>query len=186
MSLDLEAMLAEHDAILRGHFALASGRHSSVYFQMARLLAIPAAAWVVGAELARLFREAKVESVIAPALGGVVLSHVVAQALDVPSYFVERVEGEFALRRGFRLRKGERVLVVEDVLTTGGSARAVVQLVARLEAAPVGIGALVNRGEVASDGPPIRALLSVTAPLYAPKDCPLCRDGVPCVKPGSG
>lgn len=173
-------------AVLRGHFKLASGLHSSVYFQCARLLAVPAEADAAGEALADLWRSDRVASVLAPALGGVVLSYTVARALGVPGYFAERAEDRsFDLRRGFRIGKGERVLVVEDVLTTGGSAAKVVDLVERLGAEPVGIGSIVNRGAYRHDRLPVRSLWNLDAPLHDAATCPLCAQGIPIEKPGS-
>ncbi len=185
MSFDLEAALAKHEAIVRGHFELSSGKHSSVYFQLAKLLAVPSDAADAARALADHFRPHGIESVVAPAIGGIVLSFVVAQALNVPSYFTERVGKGFALRRGFKLREGEKVLVVEDVLTTGGSALEVVDLVRRHGALAVGIGAMVNRGNFSAEGIDCHALLNLSAPLYEPGKCPLCLDGKPLEKPGS-
>lgn len=185
MPLELEAALVRTGAILQGHFVLSSGLHSGVYFQCARLLARPAEAAVAGRKIADLFRDEKPQSVIAPALGGVVLSYVVAAALDVPGYFAERSADTFALRRGFELSPGERVLVVEDVLTTGGSALEVASLVRSLGAIPIGIGALVNRAGAHSKEIPMRAILNLQAPLYEPSFCPLCAAGRPVEKPGS-
>lgn len=186
MTWKIEDAMTRTEAILRGHFKLTSGNHSEVYFQCARLLAIPEEAEHAGAALAEKFRGEGIESVIAPAIGGITFSFVVAQALRVPSYFAEREADGFALRRGFRLRDGERVLVVEDVLTTGGSAMQVADLVARLGAGVAGIGSLVNRGGFqAPGGIPTRALWDLRAPLFTPEACPLCAKGLPVVKPGS-
>ncbi len=185
-TFDPEAAMSRTRAILRGHFKLASGNHSSVYFQCARLLAVPAEADAAGAALAGLWSDDRVESVLAPALGGVVLAYIVARALGVPGYFAERNEERgFALRRGFQLARGERVLVVEDVLTTGGSAARVVDLVTALGATPVGIGAIVNRGGYRHESLPVRATWNLDAPIYEPASCPLCASGVAVEKPGS-
>jgi len=185
MSYNLEEALVRCEAILKGHFELASGKHSSIYFQLARLLSYPEEANSAGNAIAELFRSENVESVIGPAIGGIVLSFVVAQALNLPSYFAEHRGKNFILRRGFKFHKGERVLVVEDVLTTGGSAMDVVELVKKNDAVPVGIGALVNRGNFHSDQIVSHALFEITAPMYEPGRCPLCLDKKPLEKPGS-
>lgn len=181
---EIASALTRTSAILRGHFVLSSGKHSSVYFQCARFLARPEEADRAGAALGALFEN--VDCVIAPAIGGIVLSYVVARAMNVPSYFAERADdGSFALRRGFQLRAGENVLVVEDVLTTGGSALKVARLVENLGAKVAGIGALVNRGNVVLGGYTVKALMNLDAPLYDPATCPLCKEGTPVEKPGS-
>lgn len=186
---DLRAALERTGALLEGHFLLSSGRHAGAYVQCARLLAVPAEAEAAGAALADLFRAERPAAVVGPALGGVVLSYVVARALGprVPALFAERVGGSFALRRGFDVRAGERVLVVEDVVTTGGSAGEVVALLRGLGAAPVGVGALVHRGDEASGiaGVPFRAVGRIPIPSYEAAACPLCGEGRPVVKPGS-
>lgn len=185
-AFDPEAAMTRTSAVLRGHFKLASGNHSGVYFQCARLLAVPREADAAGAALADLWRNDRIESVLAPALGGVVLAYIVARALGVPGYFAERSDDRtFSLRRGFHLAKGERVLVVEDVLTTGGSAARVVDLVTRLGAVSVGIGAIVNRGGYRHETLPVRAVWNLDAPIYDPASCPLCAKGMPVEKPGS-
>lgn len=186
MTFSLETSMTRTSAILRGHFKLASGLHSSVYFQCARLLAIPREADAAGESLAEMWRSEGVESVLAPALGGVVLAHVVARALGIPGYFAERNSAQgFDLRRGFQLTKNERVLIVEDVLTTGGSAVKVAELVDRLGATAIGIGALVNRGGFHHAHLPVRALWNLDSPLYPEDACPLCAQGLPIEKPGS-
>ncbi|MEK8023841.1 MAG: orotate phosphoribosyltransferase [Candidatus Hydrogenedentota bacterium] len=185
MTFDIEVSLVRTRAILEGHFVLSSGLHSGVYFQCARLLAHPEEAAHAGKAIAERFSADKPDSVIAPAIGGIVLAHVVAAALRIPGYFAERVGDTFALRRGFELRQGERVLVVEDVLTTGGSALEVADLVRSLGAIPIGIGALVNRAGASSRDIPMRAILNLNAPLFEPNLCPLCAEGRPIEKPGS-
>ncbi len=179
----------ESEALLEGHFLLSSGRHSDQYFQCARLLMEPARA----EQLARALAEAvqpEVDVVVGPALGAVVWAHEVARALGVRALFTERVDGAMALRRGFRLEPGERVLVVEDVLTTGGSAREVLRVLRGLGAKPVAVGSIVNRSggnPFAIDGLPLFALAGVKAKSWAPGECPLCASGSagPAVKPGS-
>jgi orotate phosphoribosyltransferase len=138
------------------------------------------------ADLADRFRHLEVEAVVGPAIGAIVPAYEVARALGARSLWTERVDGEMTLRRSFALRPGERVLVVEDVITTGGSVREVVQTVEAAGGRVVGIGALVDRSGAPADfGVPFAALLSHAAETFAPGDCPLCREGVPLMKPGS-
>jgi orotate phosphoribosyltransferase len=175
-------------ALLEGHFKLSSGLHSSRYLQCALYLADPTRAEAAGRQLAARLKSASAQLVVAPALGGVVIGHEVARALeDVPFFFTERSEGAMALRRGFRIEPGCRVLVVEDVVTTGGSTREVMGAVTQQGATVVGVGAIVNRS--GSENPftplPFTALLTVDVPTYPPESCPLCASGIPLTKPGS-
>lgn len=181
--------LRRSNALLEGHFLLSSGNHSDRYFQCALALADPLAAERLAAALAaRLPGDLKVRTVVGPALGAVVWAHEVARALGARALFTEREGGAMALRRGFQLEAGERVLVVEDVLTTGGSAGEVIKLVRERGAQPVGVGAIVNRSggnPFAAQALPCFALAEVQAKLWAPADCPLCKQGSQAVKPGS-
>jgi orotate phosphoribosyltransferase len=175
-------------ALLEGHFKLSSGLHSSRYLQCALYLADPTRAEAAGRQLAARLKSAAAQLVVAPALGGVVIGHEVARALeDVPFFFTERSEGAMTLRRGFRIEPGARVLVVEDVVTTGGSTREVMGAVTQEGAVVVGVGAIVNRS--GSENPftplPFTALLTVDVPTYKPESCPLCASGIPLTKPGS-
>jgi orotate phosphoribosyltransferase len=168
--------------MLTGHFVLSSGRHSDRYVQKARLLERPDVAMRAAREIASWYPG--IEVVVAPAVGAVSLGFAVALAAGARSLFTERVDDRMTLRRGFELTMGERTLVVEDVVTTGGSAREVVDLVAEQGADLLGVAALVDR----SAGPvglPLRALLRVEASTWTPDDCPLCRAGRAFDSPGS-
>ena len=172
--------------LLRGHFRLTSGLHSSTYLQSALVLQHPEDARRLGAALAARFPGADVSAVVAPALGGILVAHEVARALGVRGLFTEREEGRMTLRRGFTLGAKERVLVVEDVITTGGSTREVVGCVEGAGGEVVAVGALVDRsGGQARFAQRFEALLHLGVPNYKPEDCPMCRDGLPLVKPGS-
>ena len=173
-------------ALLEGHFRLSSGLHSSGYLQCALVLQYPNEAEQCGSLLAARLQHRGVDAVLSPALGGIVIGHEVARALGVRAIFAERQEGALTLRRGFSLAPGERVLVVEDVVTTGGSTRETIEVARRAGAEVVGAAAIIDR----SDGNqglevPFDALASVSLPTYAPESCPLCAAGVPIVKPGS-
>jgi len=179
-------MLEASGALRHGHFQLSSGLHSPAYVQCALLLEHPARARRVGAALADALRSHGAESVLAPALGGVIIGHEVAAALDVPFRFVERQGTELALRRGFALRPGERLVVVEDVVTTGKSTRETAALARAAGAEVVAIGSIIDRSggdhgfEVA-----FASLLGLDFPTYAAESCPLCAEGGAAVKPGS-
>jgi orotate phosphoribosyltransferase len=168
--------------MLTGHFVLSSGRHSDRYVQKARLLEQPELAMRAAREIASWYRD--VEVVVAPAVGAVSLGFAVALASGARSVFTERVDDRMTLRRGFELGPGERTLVVEDVVTTGGSAREVVDVVMERGAELLGVAALVDRS-VESVDLPLRALLRVDAGTWSPDDCPLCRAGRAFDSPGS-
>ncbi len=173
-------------ALLSGHFLLSSGLHSERYLQSALVLQQPELATKLCAELASFFKDQRIEAVIAPALGGVFVSHETARALGVRALFAERVNGELTLRRGFTIGTGERVLVVEDVITTGKSTRETIEVVQKAGGVVVAAASLVDRsGGKAELGVPYRSLVTLNVPAYAPGSCPLCRTGSAPVKPGS-
>ena len=180
-------LFKKEDALLTGHFLLSSGLHSPNYMQCALILQKPWVAEKVCQEIAKLVNHLKPQAVIGPALGGMIVSYEMGRALKIRSIFAERVDGSFVLRRGFSLKKNERVLVVEDVVTTGKSTYEVVELVERLGAKVAGIAAIVDR----SDGAAVfsqdfHPLLKMNIKTYRPEDCPLCKQGrVTLVKPGS-
>jgi orotate phosphoribosyltransferase len=173
-------------ALLTGHFLLSSGLHSEQYLQSALVLQQPDIATKLCAALAEHFRDQRIEVVIAPALGGVFVSHETARALGVRALFAERVNGELTLRRGFMIKPGERVLVVEDVITTGKSTRETISVVKKAGGVVVAAGSLVDRsGGKADIGVPYRSLVTLEVPTYTPESCPLCKAGSAPVKPGS-
>jgi orotate phosphoribosyltransferase len=192
-ALTNEALLKifeERGALLQGHFLLSSGLHSARYLQCARVLMDPALATRLGKELAERLRplldEGPARAVVAPALGGVLVAHEVARGLGCLGLFTERQDGKMALRRGFTLEPGEGVVVVEDVITTGGSTREVMEVVRAAGARVLAVGSLVDRsGGKAELGVPYRSLLELEVPSYAAADCPLCAQGAKPVKPGS-
>ncbi len=176
----------ETGALLSGHFRLSSGLHSDKYLQCARLLMWPDRAERAGQELAHKLRSFSPKAVISPALGGVIIGHETARALRVPAMFVERKEGSFALRRGFSLEKGETVVVVEDVFTTGKSTREASAAVEGAGGRVIAVGSIVDRGLPADAfSVPARSLLSLSVPSWPETECPLCRKGVAIDSPGS-
>ncbi|MFD1397170.1 orotate phosphoribosyltransferase [Kroppenstedtia eburnea] len=182
----LEEAMERRGVLKEGHFFLSSGRHSARYMQCAQLLQHPGEAEAAGAALAELFREEEVDVVVGPALGGVIIAHETARALGVRCLFAERKEGKMTLRRGFTLQPGERVLLVEDVVTTGGSVGEVADLVQAEGATVVGIASLVDRsGGRAPFQAPFRSLMQQSIESFDPADCPLCKQGMPVEKPGS-
>jgi orotate phosphoribosyltransferase len=182
----VQALLEVCGAYQEGHFELRSGRHSGGYVEKFRLLEQPEVAQELCRALAEAFRHAAVERVAGPALGGVIIAYEVARVLGVPCAFAERVEDRLEFRRGFQFRPGEKVLVVEDIVTTGGSARLVIEAVLRAGAEPIGAAVLINRSGKALDmGVPTVALLDLNITSYLPEDCPLCRQNIPLHTPGS-
>jgi orotate phosphoribosyltransferase len=173
-------------AFLEGHFRLTSGLHSPGYMQCALVLAHPREAEALGAELADRVRGLSANVVLSPALGGIVIGQEVGRALGVRALFAERQDGVLTLRRGFTLGPEDRVLVVEDVVTTGKSTRETVDVARAAGARVVGAAAIIDRsgGEQNLDVP-FHALATISLPTYQPESCPLCAAGQPVVKPGS-
>ncbi|MBI3297022.1 MAG: orotate phosphoribosyltransferase [Elusimicrobia bacterium] len=184
---ELKGLFTKTGALLTGHFLLSSGLHSDQYFQCALVLSDTAAAERLGRELAaRVPPEWKGATIVAPALGGVVIGHETARALGARSLFTERKDGCMELRRGFTLSPGERCVVVEDVITTGKSTREVVSVLKGLGAEPVGALSIVLRAADEPDlGVPLKSLARLPAAAWTTLECVLCRDGLPLVKPGS-
>jgi orotate phosphoribosyltransferase len=177
-------------ALLEGHFRLSSGLHSPNYLQCALVLQHPAEAEALGKALGAALRvklaDVTPTAVLSPALGGLIIGHEVARALGVRAVFAERVDGTLTLRRGFDLTAGDRVVIVEDVLTTGGSTRETMGVAAARGAAVVAAAAVINRsGSTSPVDVPFAALAAITPPTYQPEACPMCRQGIPVTKPGS-
>ena len=179
-------MFRRSGALLEGHFRLSSGLHSPGYLQCALVLQHPRDAETLGAALGAVVRAWGAETVLSPALGGIVIGQEVGRALGVRAIFAERAEGTLTLRRGFALDPGEKVLVVEDVVTTGGSTRETMDVARAAGAIVIGACAIVDRsgGKQGLDVP-FHALLPMDVKTYQPDACPLCAQGVPVVKPGS-
>jgi orotate phosphoribosyltransferase len=180
------AMFRRSGALLEGHFRLSSGLHSPGYLQCALVLQHPREAEALGAALGAVVRSLGADTVLSPAMGGIVIGQEVGRALGVRAIFAERVDGALTLRRGFALDPGERVIVVEDVVTTGGSTRETMDVARAAGATVVGACAIVDRsgGKQGLDVP-FHALLPMEVKTYSPEACPLCAEGVPVVKPGS-
>jgi orotate phosphoribosyltransferase len=176
-------------ALLEGHFRLSSGLHSAGYLQCALVLQYPAHAEALGRALADRLATARPTAVLSPALGGVIIGHEVARALGVRALFAERQDGMLTLRRGFSLDASDRVVVVEDVITTGGSTRETIEVATAAGGRVIAAVAIVDRsgGGLDLGQPPVHfsALLDITLPTYEPDRCPLCARGVAVVKPGS-
>jgi orotate phosphoribosyltransferase len=183
---ELLDLFRKSGALLEGHFRLSSGLHSTGYLQCALVLQQPDIAERLGRAVADRARDWRPTAVLSPALGGVVIGHEVGRALGVRALFAERQDGELTLRRGFMLGERDRVLVIEDVLTTGKSTRETIQVARAAGAQVVGAAAIVDRsgGDVRLDVP-FAALLEIALPTVEPDACTLCAQGIPVVKPGS-
>lgn len=176
----------EKGALLEGHFILSSGLHSPMYLQCALALQHPADATRFGNEIAGQSDGNAIDTVASPAIGGLVIGFAVAQALGIRFVWTERQEGVMTLRRGFSVKEGERVLVVEDVITTGGSTRECIAALEAQGANVVGAASIIDRSNGTADvGVPRVSLVSLDVQSFAPNDCPLCARGQEAVKPGS-
>lgn len=183
---EIIAMLKEAGVLLEGHFLLTSGRHSDKYMQCAKIFQDAKYSVPLCAELVAQYRDENVELVIGPAIGAISMSYEVGKQLGVRNIFAERENGVMTLRRGFTIEKGERVLIVEDVVTTGGSVREVMDLVRACGGEIVGVGSIVDRTGGAIDfGVPYRSAFSMDITSYEPENCPICKTDMPLIKPGS-
>lgn len=182
----IEKIFIDSEALMKGHFRLTSGRHSDQYMQCAKVLMIPKYTAALCGHIKDHYEGEKIDLVIGPATGGIILSYEMASQLDVPSIFTERVDGQMVLRRNFEINPGDRVLVMEDVVTTGGSVVEVIDLVKEKGGIVVGVGLLVDRSNGTVDlGVKTVACLTMNVVSYEAEDCPLCKDNVLIIKPGS-
>ena len=179
-------LLKEHDGLLSGHFKLSSGNHSDKYIQCEKVVQFPQISQRLGEIIAIPFIDSEIDVVFSPAIGAIRIGHEVARALKCRSIFAERVEGVFQVRRAMGINKDERILLVEDVVTTGKSLKELLPLVESMRGTVVGVASLIDRtGGKVNFGVPFKASLQLEIPIYPPEECPLCREGIPLVKPGS-
>jgi orotate phosphoribosyltransferase len=199
--MNVEQVYKDAHALLEGHFLLASGNHSARYLQSAKVLEYPHKASQLADALAKMIRNAgiEVDTVCAPALGGVLAGYELARSLGVRSIFVEKKEGGMELRRGFEVSPGEKIIICEDIITTGGSALKAAQAIEALGAEVVAFAALANRGFCKRIGgenkakpecklpqdTPLFSLADFTFEMYTPETCPMCKEGSSAIKPGS-
>jgi len=188
---EVQRHLEETGAHQEGHFLLSSGLHSGHYVQCARVLAWPARAALLGSALGERWQDESLDFVVGPAMGGIVIAHEVARYLGTPCMFAERTDGRMGLRRGFSVEAGSRVLVIEDVVTTGKSVREVIAFLEGLRAKVAGVGSILCRSSEPG-GPeslfgeiPYHALLTMPFEARPPRECPQCLEGKPFEKPGS-
>lgn len=183
---EIKKIFIDSGALLEGHFRLTSGRHSDRYIQCARVLMEPNYTAALCGHLAEAFKNEAVDLVVGPAMGGIVISYEMARQLGVPSLFTERVDGKMTIRRNFTIEPGQKVLVVEDVVTTGGSVKEVIDIVRENGGIVVGVALLVDRSNGKVDlGARVEACLSMDVKSYEADECPLCKAGLPIIKPGS-
>lgn len=179
-------ILERTGSLKTGHFLLTSGLHSEKYVQCALALSHPKEAEKLCKALAEKLSGINIDLVVGPALGGVVVAYELARALDVPGIFTERQDNVMMLRRGFEIKPGQKILVVEDVVTTGGSAKEVIKLLKEMGGDVVAVASLIDRsGRKADFGVPFKSLLHLDIPTYKPEDCPMCKEGSIAEKPGS-
>lgn len=180
-------LLVETGAIMDGHFKLTSGRHSQYYVEKFNVLQLPKKTEELCKAIAEHFKDANIETVVGPVTGGIILAHETGKALGTRAIFTERVDGKMTFRRGFTLHEGERVLIVEDVVTTGGSVREVIDVVKEFGGVPVAVAMLVDRsgGKATFGDVPNFALLHMDVETYEPENCPLCKKNIPLTKRGS-
>ena len=185
-SAEMERIFKQTGLMLEGHFLLTSGRHSNRYMQCAKLFQYPEYSEMICKDLADRFAGQKIDMVVGPAVGGIIMSYEMARQFKVPNIFAERENGAMTLRRGFSIPEGAKVLVVEDVVTTGGSVREVMDIVAEAKAEVVGVCVVVDRSGGKIDfGVPFEAAYETEIQSYEPSQCPLCEQGLELVKPGS-
>jgi len=176
----------ETDALLEGHFILSSGLHSPKYLQCALALQFPFDAAKFGRAIAEYFTEAGIDTVASPAIGGLVIGYEVAKALNVRFIWTERQNGEMTLRRGFSIKEGEKILVVEDVITTGGSIKECIQVIETHGGNVTNAASIIDRSAGKTDvGVPRIALVELDVPSFNAENCPMCDEGTTAVKPGS-
>lgn len=183
---EILALFDKYSALLKGHFKLSSGLHSEKYLQCALVLQHPDVAERFSKAIAEKFSKGEIDVVIGPALGGITLAYEVARTLGVRGMFTERQEGRMLLRRGFCIEKGENVLVVEDVVTTGGSTKEVIEVAKSYGGVVVGVGSIIDRSDGAIDfGAPFQSLAKIKVETFKEDACPLCKKNIPLTKPGS-
>ena len=183
---EVEDLLIETSAIMEGHYLLTSGLHSPRYVEKFNVLHKPVYTEKLCRAMAEKFKDANIETVVGPVTGGILLAHETGKALGTRAIFTERENGKMTFRRGFTLHEGERVLIVEDIVTTGGSIREVIEVVKEHGGIPVAVSMLVDRsgGKATFGDVPSTALLHMDVQTYKPEECPLCKAGIPMTKRG--
>ncbi|MDR1169179.1 MAG: orotate phosphoribosyltransferase [Heliobacteriaceae bacterium] len=184
MSGNVLELLEKAEGVLKGHFCLTSGLHSDIYFQCAKLYQYPDLTEKIGKELAQKLEGIEFDTIVSPAIGAVIMGYETAKQAGKRNLFVERKDGKMELRRGYSLDKGEKVVIIEDVITTARTINETIEALAPFRAEVAAVGCIVDR-TCGKTGFNIKSLLQIDPVTYDPSDCPLCREGLPLVKPGS-
>ena len=184
MSEDVLELLKKAEGVLNGHFCLTSGLHSNIYFQCAKLYQYPEITEELGKRLAKALKDVEFDTIVAPAIGAMIIGYETAKQSKKRNLFVERKDGEMQLRRGYTLKKGERVVIIEDVITTARTIKETMEAIKEFEPEVVAVGCIVDRTKGQTDYN-IKSLLQIDPVVYEPDNCPLCKEGIPLVKPGS-
>lgn len=182
--MEIYEILKQTQSIMDGHFELSSGLHSDKYFQCAKMLQHPQFAEIAGKQIAAKFNAGEIDVVLGPALGGVIIGYEVARALGKLSIFTERKDGFMSLRRGFKINEGDRILIVEDVITTAKSVKENMVIVDGYNAHVAGVACIIDRSKGQS-GVDIKSLVQLEPVVYDPNECPMCKEGLNLEKPGS-
>ena len=184
MTNEVLNLLEKAEGVLHGHFCLTSGLHSDIYFQCAKLYQYPEITSELGKRLAEKLSDIEFDTIVAPAIGAVIIGYETAKNAKKRNLFVERKDGEMQLRRGYTLKKGERVVIIEDVITTARTIKETMEAIKEFEPEVVAVGCIVDRTKGKTDYN-IKSLLQIDPVVYEPSECPLCKEGIELVKPGS-
>lgn len=184
MTNEVLNLLEQAEGVLHGHFCLTSGLHSDIYFQCAKLYQYPEITSELGKRLAEKLSDIEFDTIVAPAIGAVIIGYETAKNAKKRNLFVERKDGEMQLRRGYTLRKGEKVVIIEDVITTARTIKETMEAIKEFEPEVVAVGCIVDRTKGKTEYN-IKSLLQIDPVVYDPSDCPLCKEGIELVKPGS-
>ena len=184
MTNEVFSLLEEAQGVLHGHFCLTSGLHSNIYFQCAKLYQYPDITEKLGKMLAEKLADIEFDTIVAPAIGAVIIGYETAKNAKKRNLFVERKDGVMQLRRGYTLKKGERVVIIEDVITTARTIKETMEAIKEFEPEVVAVGCIVDRTKGLTNFN-IKSLMQIDPVVYEPDNCPLCKEGIPLVKPGS-
>ena len=184
MTNEVLNLLEKAEDVLHGHFCLTSGLHSDIYFQCAKLYQYPDITEQLGKKLAEKLSDIEFDTIVAPAIGAVIIGYETAKQSKKRNLFVERKDGVMQLRRGYSLKKGEKVVIIEDVITTARTIKETMEAIKEFEPEVVAVGCIVDRTKGKTEYN-IKSLMQIDPVVYEPDNCPLCREGIPLVKPGS-
>lgn len=184
MTNEVLNLLEKAEGVLHGHFCLTSGLHSDIYFQCAKLYQYPDITEQLGKKLAEKLSDVDFDTIVAPAIGAVIIGYETAKNAKKRNLFVERKDGIMQLRRGYTLKKGEKIVIIEDVITTARTIKETIEAVKEFEPEIVAVGCIVDRTKGKTDYN-IKSLMQIDPVVYEPDNCPLCKEGIPLVKPGS-